>query len=55
MPIMKLRENEDADIREIAQYVYENVFFILHDEAVGAEAGGDQSGGHRACPGVNLL
>ncbi len=27
VPIMKLRENEDADIREIAQYVYENVFF----------------------------
>lgn len=26
VPIMKLRENEDADIREIAQYVYENVF-----------------------------
>lgn len=24
--IMKLRENEDPDIREIAQYVYENVF-----------------------------
>ena len=23
---MKLRENEDPDIREIAQYVYENVF-----------------------------
>ncbi len=26
VPIMKLRENEDADIREIADYVYENVF-----------------------------
>ena len=26
MPIMKLRENDDPDIREIAQYVYENVF-----------------------------
>lgn len=26
VPIMNLRENEDADIREIAQYVYENVF-----------------------------
>ena len=26
VPIMRLRENEDADIREIAQYVYENVF-----------------------------
>lgn len=26
VPIMKLRGNEDADIREIAQYVYENVF-----------------------------
>lgn len=26
VPIMKLRENEDPDIREIAQYVYENVF-----------------------------
>lgn len=26
VPIMKLRESEDADIREIAQYVYENVF-----------------------------
>ena len=26
MPIMKLRENEDEDVREIAQYVYENVF-----------------------------
>ena len=26
LPIMKLRENEDADIREVAQYVYENVF-----------------------------
>ncbi len=26
VPIMKLRENEDKDIREIAQYVYENIF-----------------------------
>ena len=26
VPIMKLRENGDADIREIADYVYENVF-----------------------------
>lgn len=26
VPIMKLRENEDADIRQIADYVYENVF-----------------------------
>lgn len=26
VPIMKLRENADADVREIAQYVYENVF-----------------------------
>ena len=26
VPIMKLRENEDPDIQEIAQYVYENVF-----------------------------
>lgn len=26
VPIMKLRENEDPDVREIAQYVYENVF-----------------------------
>lgn len=26
VPIMKLRENPDEDIREIAQYVYENVF-----------------------------
>ncbi|MGN0352896.1 MAG: UDP-galactopyranose mutase [Roseburia sp.] len=26
VPIMKLRENEDADIREIAQFVYENIF-----------------------------
>ena len=26
VPIMKLRENDDPDIREIAQYVYENVF-----------------------------
>ena len=26
VPIMKLRENEDEDVREIAQYVYENVF-----------------------------
>ena len=26
VPIMKLRENEDADIRQIAKYVYENVF-----------------------------
>lgn len=26
VPIMKLRENEDPDIREIAQYVYENIF-----------------------------
>ncbi len=26
VPIMKLRENEDADIREIAEYVYENIF-----------------------------
>lgn len=26
VPIMKLRENEDADIREIADYVYQNIF-----------------------------
>ena len=26
VPIMKLRESEDPDIREIAQYVYENIF-----------------------------
>lgn len=26
VPIMKLRENEDEDIRKIADYVYENVF-----------------------------
>lgn len=26
VPIMKLRENDDPDIREIAEYVYENVF-----------------------------
>ncbi|MBO5524720.1 MAG: UDP-galactopyranose mutase [Roseburia sp.] len=26
VPIMKLRESEDADIREIADYVYENIF-----------------------------
>lgn len=26
VPILKLRENEDADIRAIADYVYENVF-----------------------------
>ena len=26
VPIMKLRENEDPDVREIAQYVYENIF-----------------------------
>ena len=26
VPIMKLRENEDAEIREIADYVYKNVF-----------------------------
>lgn len=26
VPIMQLRENEDADIREIAEYVYQNVF-----------------------------
>lgn len=26
VPIMKLRENEDADVREIAEYVYQNVF-----------------------------
>jgi len=26
VPIMKLRENDDPDIREIAHYVYENVF-----------------------------
>ena len=26
VPIMKLRENEDPQIREIAQYVYENIF-----------------------------
>ena len=28
VPIMKLRENEDADIRKIADYVYENVFLF---------------------------
>lgn len=26
VPIMQLRENEDADVREIAEYVYKNVF-----------------------------
>ena len=26
IPILKLRENADADIRELAEYVYENVF-----------------------------
>ena len=26
VPIMKLRENEDPDVREIAEYVYRNVF-----------------------------
>lgn len=26
VPIMKLRENEDSDIREIAEYVYQNIF-----------------------------
>lgn len=26
VPIMKLRENEDADVREIADYVYKNIF-----------------------------
>lgn len=26
VPIMQLRENEDADVREIADYVYKNVF-----------------------------
>ncbi len=26
VPIMKLRENEDPDVREIAQFVYENIF-----------------------------
>ncbi len=26
VPIMKLRENADADVREIAEYVYQNVF-----------------------------
>lgn len=26
VPIMKLRENEEPDIREIARYVYENIF-----------------------------
>lgn len=26
VPIMKLRENEDEDIREIARFVYENIF-----------------------------
>ncbi len=26
VPIMKLRENEDPDVREIAEYVYQNVF-----------------------------
>lgn len=26
VPIMKLRENDDADIREVAEYVYENIF-----------------------------
>lgn len=26
VPIMKLRENPDADVREIAEYVYQNVF-----------------------------
>lgn len=26
VPIMKLRENEDPDVREIAEYVYKNIF-----------------------------
>ena len=26
MPILKLREHEDPEIREIADYVYENIF-----------------------------
>lgn len=26
VPIMKLRENEDGDVREIAEYVYQNIF-----------------------------
>ena len=26
VPIMKLRENEDPDVREIAEYVYQNIF-----------------------------
>ena len=26
VPIMKLRENEDSDVREIAEFVYQNVF-----------------------------
>ena len=25
VPIMKLRENEDSDVREIAEFVYQNV------------------------------
>ena len=55
MPIMKLRENDDPDIREIAQYVYENVFLKYNHETVGTEAGRDQSGSDRRVTGADLL
>ena len=55
VPIMKLRENDDPDIREIAQYVYENVFLKYTDETVGTEAGRDQSGSDRKSAGADLL
>lgn len=55
VPIMKLRGNEDADIREIAQYVYENVFLYYTMKQWGQKPEEISPGGHRACPGVNLL
>ena len=38
VPIMKLRENEDADIRKIADYVYENVFLYYEENIIAKKA-----------------
>ncbi len=55
VPIMKLRENDDPDIREIAQFVYENVFLKIYHEAVGTKTGGYQPGSDRPCAGAGFL
>ena len=55
VPIMKLRENEDADIRKIADYVYENVFLYYTMKQWGQKPRGDKPGGNRTCAGADFL